>query len=113
MVTTPDCDPDFLSRGLDQFVGQVDLWNILPIVQFLCLPNAELSRNSRSPVSVTYERDAETRTITIGTATCAGDALAKAFISLCTRELGEAAFTVAEVDDGEDEWMAPEGAGVA
>lgn len=97
-----------------KFTGLAPFRDIESLLQVAVFSIEGLFGASQIRMSVAYERDAETRTITIGTATCAGDALAKAFISLCTRELGEAAFTVTEIIDGEDDdWSAPSEAGVA
>lgn len=66
-------------------------------------------------MSVAYVLDDETRTVTIGTDTVAGDATAKAFTSLLIREIGERAFSVRRIDDGDDGdgWPPEECAGLA
>lgn len=65
-------------------------------------------------MSVGYEIDADTRTVTIGTDTVAGDAVAKAFTSLLIREIGERGFAVRRIDEIDDVggWP-PEEEGVA
>ncbi|MBM4113633.1 MAG: hypothetical protein FJ253_09750 [Phycisphaerae bacterium] len=52
---------------------------------------------------VSYERDAESRAITIDTSSAIGEDVARSFTELLTREVGEAGFVVSMIDDGGDD----------